>query len=195
LEAPRALRRQPSAKASERALLKAARRGSEPAIEALVRRHWDAAHRAAYLIVHDPGIAEDISQEAIVATIRSLDRFDRRRPLRPYLHRIVVNRSLDWLRAQKARPEISVEQPAVLAQPTEPAVDQAPLSGGLLAAMATLQPEDRAAVVLRHVLDYRSREVAEFLGIDPSTARSRLSRALQQLRAALEREGGKPDGL
>src|SRR4051794_8036679 len=88
---------------SERVLIREAKRGSASAIDALVSRHWDGAHRAAYLIVHDPSIAEDIAQEAIVATVGSLDRFDWRRPLSPYLHRIVVNRSLDWVRGAQGK--------------------------------------------------------------------------------------------
>jgi len=87
----------------EAALIRQARSGSADAVEALVRRHWDGAHRAAFLIVHDAGAAEDIAQEAMLAAVRSIDRFDRRRPFKPWLHRIVVNRSLDWLRARARR--------------------------------------------------------------------------------------------
>jgi hypothetical protein len=51
----------------EAALIRQARRGSADALEALVRRHWADAHRAAFLIVHDAGAAEDIAQEAMLA--------------------------------------------------------------------------------------------------------------------------------
>jgi RNA polymerase sigma-70 factor (ECF subfamily) len=189
------VRRKAPAPRSERALVRAAKRGSVAALDALVARHWDEAHRAAYLIVHDPSIAEDIAQEAIVATIGALDRFDWRRPFRPYLHRAVVNRSLDWLRARRVRAEVSLEEIGSPARHSALGTDRALLSGRLLAAIASLEAEDRAALVLRHVLDYRSREVAEFLGIKASTARSRISRALERLHALLEEEGGKPDGL
>jgi RNA polymerase sigma factor (sigma-70 family) len=74
------------------------------AIDELVNRHWEAAHRAAYLIVQDAGTAEDIAQEAMLATIGALDRFDCRRPFRPYLHRAVVNRSLDWAAVTEGAP-------------------------------------------------------------------------------------------
>ena len=186
LPAPTALPRKPSVPRGERSLVRAAKRGSTSALDELVARHWEAAHRAAYLIVQDAGIAEDIAQEAIVATIGVLDRFDWRRPLRPYLHRTVVNRSLDWLRSRRNQPEVSLEE----VHPPQPAVQahqgESRLPAALLSALASLEPEDRAAIVLRHVLDYRARDVAEFLGIQPSTARSRISRALERLRAALE---------
>jgi len=76
-------------------LVRAAQRGSEEAVEALFRRHWRRAHRAAFLIIRDAAAAEDIAQEAFLAAMRALDRFDRRRPFRPWLHRIVVNRAID----------------------------------------------------------------------------------------------------
>src|SRR6188508_3677075 len=93
----------------ERAFVRAAKRGSASGIEALFRLHWRRAHRAAYLVVHDAAAAEDIAQEAFLAAIRNLDRFDRRRPFAPWLHRIVVNRAIDWTRARKARREVSGE--------------------------------------------------------------------------------------
>ena len=67
---------------SERAHVRGAQRGSASDIEALFRLHWPRAHRAAYLVVHDAAAAEDIAQEAFLAAIRNLDRFDRAPPVR-----------------------------------------------------------------------------------------------------------------
>ena len=165
----------------ERALVRSARRGSADAVEALVRRHWDRAHRTAFLIVHDAAAAEDIAQEAMLAAVHAIDGFDRSRPLGPWLHRIVVNRSLDWLRARKRRNEVSAE-----AEPAwEAAVDDS-ITGALPEALRELEPDERALVVMRHVLGYRSSEIAELLGVSPGTVRSRLSRALERLRGLLE---------
>lgn len=169
---------------SERRLLRDARGGSVVALDELVGLHWDSAYRAAYLIVQDAAIAEDIAQEAVVSAVNALDRFDWRRPLRPYLHRIAVNRSLDWLRSRQGRPEVSLES---VETPEAPAEDQPQaLSAPLAAAVASLDPEDRAALVLRYVLGYSPKEVAGMLAIPSSTARSRLSRALDHLRNLLE---------
>src|SRR5437870_13753302 len=87
----------------ERALVRGAQRGSVSDLEALFRRHWRPAYRAAYLVVHDAAAAEDIAQEAFLAAVRALDRFDRRRPFGPWLHRIVVNRAIDWARRRELR--------------------------------------------------------------------------------------------
>ncbi|HJU48277.1 MAG TPA: sigma-70 family RNA polymerase sigma factor [Gaiellaceae bacterium] len=89
----------------ERALVRGAQQGDALALEALFRLHWPRAHRAAYLVVHDAAAAEDIAQESFLAAVRALDRFDRRRPFGPWLHRIVVNRAIDHARARDLRRE------------------------------------------------------------------------------------------
>src|SRR5690349_8531614 len=94
----------------ERALVKRAQRGDGDATEELVRRHWHAAHHAAYLITRDAGAAEDVAQESILSALDSLRSFDGRRPFRPWLHRIVVNRSIDWLRARDRRGEVVLDR-------------------------------------------------------------------------------------
>src|SRR5829696_7050767 len=98
---------------SEAALVRAARRGSEQAVAELFARHWSAAYRAALLVTGDRAAAEDIAQEAFLAALRALPSFDLRRPLRPWLHRIVVNRAIDWSRA-RALETLGPEQRAVI---------------------------------------------------------------------------------
>src|SRR5687767_6900122 len=94
----------------EQRLIQAAREGATEALEKLYRRSWPHAYRAAYLIVRDEAAAEDIAQEAFLRAVRSLDRFDRRRPFAPWLHRIVVNRAIDWARARALRRETTRPQ-------------------------------------------------------------------------------------
>src|ERR671924_1857856 len=79
----------------ERRLVREAQRGSAEALEDLFRRHWAGAYRAAWVVMRDAAAAEDIAQEAFISAVRALDRFDRRRPFAPWLHRIVVNRAID----------------------------------------------------------------------------------------------------
>jgi RNA polymerase sigma-70 factor (ECF subfamily) len=170
-------------------LIRQARRGSADAIEALVRRHWESAHRAAFLIVHDAAAAEDIAQEAMLAAVRSIDGFDRRRPFRPWLHRIVVNRSLDWLRARGRRPEVSVELAGPVAGvAVHPEERPDALSDELMRALSALDPDERALIVMRHLLGYRSSELARMLDLPPGTVRTRLARALKRVRELLEAE-------
>ena len=158
---------------SERAHVRVAQRGSASDLEALFRLHWPRAYRAAYLVVHDAAAAEDIAQEAFLAAIRNLDRFDRRRPFGPWLHRIVVNRAIDWTRARQLRAESELID--------APAPESEPLDGSLLAALAALPPDHRAVIVLRHLLEYTPGEIAELLGVPRGTVNSRLRRGLDSL--------------
>src|SRR5437016_12963270 len=107
----------PGASRQERGWVRGARAGRAADVEALFRHHWPLAYRAAYLVVHDAAAAEDIAQEAFLAALRALDRFDRRRPFGPWLHRIVVHRALDWARARTLRAEVyddgTIERAAV----------------------------------------------------------------------------------
>jgi RNA polymerase sigma-70 factor, ECF subfamily len=173
----------------EHAWVRGAQAGRASDFEALFRAHWPLAHRAAYLVVHDAAAAEDIAQEAFLAAIRTLDRFDRRRPFAPWLHRIVVNRSLDWLRARARRPEVSVEAAGAGAG-EQAAVGEAPeaLSDELMRALAALEPDERALIVMRYLLGYRSSELGRIVGMPAGTVRTRLARALARLRELLEAE-------
>jgi RNA polymerase sigma-70 factor (ECF subfamily) len=162
----------------ERALLRGARAGSLDAFEQLFRVHWPRAYRAALLVVRDAAAAEDIAQEAFLAAIRALDTFDRRRPFGPWLHRIVVNRAIDWTRARTLRAEAELA--------VEPAVeDVRELGDELLGTLARLSPEHRAVIVLRHVLGYSPGEISELLGLPRGTVNSRLRRGLDELKERL----------
>jgi RNA polymerase sigma-70 factor (ECF subfamily) len=158
----------------EQAWVREARQGSASAIEALFRMHWSRAHRAAYLVVHDAAAAEDIAQEAFLAAIRRLDSFDRGRAFGPWLHRIVVNRAIDWTRARQLRRE------AGLAEAEAPR-HAAELSDDVLSALAALTPEHRAVIVLRYVLGYSPGEIAALLELPRGTVNSRLRRGLDTL--------------
>ena len=160
---------------SERAHVRAAQRGDAAGIEALFRLHWPRAYRSAYLVVHDAAAAEDIAQEAFLAAIRNLDRFDRGRPFGAWLHRIVVNRAIDWARARQLRGETELEDAAASAA-------EGSLDGSLVAALAALPPDHRAVIVLRHLLEYTPGEIAELLGLPRGTVNSRLRRGLDSLK-------------
>jgi RNA polymerase sigma-70 factor, ECF subfamily len=177
-----AARERPSRR-RERAWVRAAQTGSNEAMEALFRVHWGPAHRAAFLIVRDAAAAEDIAQEAFLAAIRALDRFDRRRPFGPWLHRIVVNRAIDWSRARALRREVA--EPVESEAPPEPSVGW---SEAVVAALAALDADQRAAVVLRHLLEYTPGEIAELLEVPRGTVNSRLRRALDRLADELKEE-------
>ena len=153
-------------RASEASLVRAAQRGSTEAFAELFRRHWPRAHRAAWL----------------VAAVRALDRFDRRRPFGPWLHRIVVNRAIDYARARELRREVADAgvEPAAFDRADAPGDD-------VVAALSALPPEQRAVIVMRHLLGFTPGEIASALGLPRGTVNSRLRRGLDGLQEAVQR--------
>jgi RNA polymerase sigma-70 factor (ECF subfamily) len=170
------------ADSEERRRLTGVRAGSECDLEWLFRAHWPRAHRAALLVVHDATAAEDIAQEAFVSALRSLDRFDRRRPFGPWLHRIVVNRAIDWSRTRALRNETPLAAGAIGAAWDEPTL---PFSDEVVNALGLLDPDRRAVIVMRYLLDYTPGEIAELLELPRGTVNSRLRRALDDLSGAI----------
>jgi RNA polymerase sigma-70 factor, ECF subfamily len=170
----------------ERRLVRAAQRGSADAIESLFRAHWARAHRAAYLIAQDASAAEDIAQEAFLAAVRALDRFDLGRPFGPWLHRIVVNRAIDLVRARNLRAEVAAGSSERDRSPELEAPERADeLSDRTSAAIAALPADQRAAVVMRYLLEFTPGEIAEVLGLPRGTVNSRLRRGLDSLASEL----------
>ena len=167
----------------ERKLIREAQRGSQEALATLYEAHWPRAHRAAYLVVHDAAAAEDIAQDAFLGAVDALDGFDRRRPFAPWLHRIVVNRAIDWTRREALRRGVD----GVEREPAQPPADEA-LGDELMGALAQLPVEQRAVVVLRYLLDYTPGEIARMLDLPRGTVNSRLRRGLDRLRDLVEPE-------
>ena len=163
---------------SERARIRGAQAGSVSDLEALFREHWPRAYRAAYLVVHDAAAAEDIAQESFLAAVRALDRFDFRRPFGPWLHRIAVNRAIDFARARSLRAEYQEQD---LPAPDPPVRDDT-----LMPAIASLDPDHRAVIVLRYLLEYTPGEIAELLDLPRGTVNSRLRRGLDKLKGRIE---------
>jgi RNA polymerase sigma-70 factor (ECF subfamily) len=172
---------------AERRLIAAARRGDQTAQGELFRRHWRPMYRAAYLIVQDATVAEDVAQEAFLAAIDALDRFDVRRPLGPWLHRISVNRAIDLVRARQLRREVAGDRVDGESSSVEVDPDEAVgLTDRMVAALGDLPIDQRAVVVMRYVLDRTPGEIARALDLPRGTVNSRLRRGLDQLAEALE---------
>jgi RNA polymerase sigma-70 factor (ECF subfamily) len=170
----------------ELAWVRAAQGGSREGVDALFRRHWRPAYRTAYLIVRDGAAAEDIAQEAFLAALRSLDRFDRRRPFGPWLHRIVVNRAIDFARARALRREVVEDSETERSPPGQETGN--PYSEDMAAALSSLPPEQVAVIVLRYLLEYTPGEIAKLLGVPRGTVNSRLRRGLDRLGGRLAQE-------
>ena len=142
-------------------------------------RHWERVWRAAYAVAGDRELASDAAQDAFIRAGAALHRFDRRRPLEPWLVRIAVNRAIDLVRARR-------REAGEDALPETYAFDAPLADESLHEALRRLGPERRAVIALHYWLDYTTPEIAEVLGVPVGTVNSRLARALRDLRLDLE---------
>lgn len=159
--------------------------------EALVRAHADVVHAVARRTADRPEDAEDLAADAFLRAYRALRGYDAARigrlALRPWLLTILLNTARNDRRAAARRPRTD----GVAEVPDRPAgapgvaeqVETAELSAHLGALLADLPPDQRTAVVLRHVVDLPVAEVAAALGCAEGTVRSHTSRGLAALRA------------
>lgn len=168
----------------------AAQAGDRGALDALLRAHYDRLYAVCRRLTGNDADAADACQDALIAIVRNLHKFDRRSRFGTWSYRIAVNSSLDELRRRRRRPPptdaatLDGARTPVTSDSATGVVDRLTLD----AALATLRPEFRAAVVLRDVggLDYA--EIAQALDIPPGTVRSRIARG----RAALADILGEP---
>ena len=177
----------------ESELVERAKRGDVSAYELIVERYQEPVFRAAYLVTRSAADAQEAAQDAFVKAYAALGRFRSGEPLRPWLMQIAVNESRNRLRAAGRREALALraaaERPSEGADPSpETALLAAERRRALLAAVDGLREEDRLVISCRFFLDLSERETAQVLGWRQGTVKSRLSRALDRLRAAVGEE-------
>lgn len=164
--------------------------GEMPSWSELVQAHADSVYGLAYRLTGNQQDAEDLTQETFMRVFRSLKSY-RPGTFEGWLHRITTNLFLDMVRHRQvirmeALPENYDRVPGTMKTP-EQAVDDAMLDPDLEIALAELQPDYRAVVVLCDVVGLTYEEIASTLGLKMGTVRSRIHRARSSLRATLER--------
>lgn len=167
--------------------MEAAQQGDARALDALLRRHQSRVHAVCRRIAGNDADAQDATQEALLAIVRGLPRYDGRAAFGTWAYRVATNACLDELRRRGRRPV-----------PVEEIVERADHDGAgdrladrmlIDAALAELPEEFRACVALRDLCDLDYAQIAEALDIPPGTVRSRIARG----RAALaEQLAGNP---
>ena len=173
--------------------------GDAEAFGILFVRHRERLWAVAVRTLGDPDEAADALQDAMISAFRRAADFRGESAVTTWLHRIVVNACLDRLRRRAARPAASGmdEQTLdVLAQGSGLAAPGADKDTTLdvLAALRTLGPEQRAALVLVDMLGYPVADTAEILGISAGTVKSRCARGRARLLPLLAHLRGGPAG-
>lgn len=178
--------------ASDADLVTAALAGDHEAFSALVRTHQGVAFRVAWSVVGSRSDAEDVVQDAFVKAWTRLRSFRADAPFRPWILQIVANEARNRLRShsRRRRRETDVAVPDLA--PDDPAADAvaADRRRRLHAAVARLEPRDRAVVVCRYLLELTEAETAAVLEIPIGTVKSRLNRARAALASTLATDGG-----
>jgi RNA polymerase sigma-70 factor (ECF subfamily) len=148
----------------------------------------------------DRAQAEELAQDTFIKAYRNLAAFDTTRRLSSWLFRIAHNVAIDELRRAKPvvvpldppddDPGRSASEPASPAEPDP--VERKALGRAIEAAMATLRPDFRAAIVLRYEEGLSFADVGHVLGIPEATARSHVHRARRELSERLAAAGWEP---
>ena len=166
-----------------------ARQGDSGSFGELVRRYQEAAFRAAFLVLHDAAEAEDAAQEAFLKTYRALHRFRTGSAFRPWLLRIVMNQALTMAKGRSRR--AAAAEKLGRRQPFSYSIDETVMDRErarlMAAALAALREQERVIIYLRYFLSLSEKELAEYLRCPPGTVKSRLHRALAELRRVVER--------
>jgi len=167
-------------------------RAAMPSWDELVRQHADRVYRLAYRLSGNQHDAEDLTQETFIRVFRSVQNYQPG-TFEGWLHRITTNLFLDMVRRRgrirmEALPEDYDRVPADQPNP-EQIYHDARLGAGLQAALDSLPPEFRAAVVLCDIEGLSYEEIGATLGVKLGTVRSRIHRGRQALREHLAAHG------
>jgi RNA polymerase sigma factor (sigma-70 family) len=147
-----------------------------PPFQALIDSHADAVHR--FLVASaGPGAADDCFQETFIAALRAYPRLRHGDNLRAWLFTIARRKAIDHHRATRRAPLPVAELPERAA----PAMPDSP-NGDLWATVAELPEKQRAAVVLRFVVDLSHREIGAVLDCSDAAARRSVHEGLKRLR-------------
>jgi RNA polymerase sigma-70 factor (ECF subfamily) len=174
----------------ESELVERARKGDQGAYGELVQAYQGIAFRTAYLVVGNAADAEDAAQEGFVKAFYAMNRFRPGAPFRPWILQIVANEARNRRRSAGRRNALLMRTAAdAPSGEAAPSPEAALLSGEeqrvLLTAVNNLREEDRLVISCRYFLELSEAETAEVLGWRRGTVKSRLSRALERLRAEM----------
>jgi RNA polymerase sigma-70 factor (ECF subfamily) len=151
--------------------------GDRYAFDELFRRHKRQLHRLARLTSRSPEDAEDALQDAMLSAHRCAGSFRHDAAVRSWLHRIVVNASLDRLRRAKAHPTAPLQD----VHPVSDRTAQVETAILVQRALMRLPVEQRAAVVAVDMQGYSIADTARLLGVPEGTVKSRCARARARL--------------
>lgn len=169
------------------------REGDASALADLIRRFHPRVYAVCARMLGDGPEAADVTQDALIRVIEGIDSFDGRSALSTWIIRVTMNCCISHLRREKLRRHAPLDVPLPSeALRREPAaaerVELAEQADLAMSALAGLEPDARAMLVLRDLQGLEYEQISQVLGIPIGTVKSRLFRARSALRALLRRE-------
>ena len=176
------------------------KQGELDGLEILVNRYQAQAVHAAYMIVFDRSLAEDIVQMAFIKVAESIDQFDIERPFAPWFYRIVVNDALKLAKKQKRNVSLESQLDETTMQLAKWLTDPEPQPEQLvmikenrqiiLKAIQSLPPGQRAVIVMRYFFDMSMKDMSTEIGRPLSTIKWWLRDARKRLRRLIKTPQG-----
>ncbi len=186
---------------SDHDLVALAQKGSEKAYRELLGRYQRPVFSLVYRMVRDREQAEDLAQETFVRVFNNIERYDPRFKFSSWIFKIATNLTIDWIRKKEPQ-TVSIDGSRYATTPDEieattitvESRDENPeelliareLGGSIEAAIGTLRPEYRTAILLRHVEGHEYQEIADIMGLPLGTVKTYIHRARNELRGKLE---------
>jgi RNA polymerase sigma-70 factor (ECF subfamily) len=157
-------------------------------MNSLLTTHYGRIFAICRRLAGNDADAADASQEALMAIVKGLHRFDGRATFKTWSYRVATNAALDELRRRKRRPMpalADIEVPS-----GSPSLDSEVVDRLTVDALLPRIPEEfQAPVILRDLLGMDYAEIAQTLEIPPGTVRSRIARGRRHLAKLLEEPG------
>ena len=185
----------------EQELVQRARAGDEDAFAALVEANQKRIYHLALRLTGNPDDALELSQEAFLHAWRGLDKFQGDSAFSTWLYRLASNVCIDFLRREKRRRSLSMtvslddeegERQAELPDrryAPEEALERSEARRAVAEGLERLTPEHRQVLVMREIHGLSYAEIAQVLGLEEGTVKSRIARARGALRKVLTEEG------
>lgn len=167
-------------------LVEQARNGDRRAFSVLVRRHQTVVYRSCYRILGNREDAKDASQEAFIRAYRKLETFKGRSAFKTWMLRVAMNVSLnERSRREFPRTDVDLAESVPGLETPETELTKTEAAAQIHEALRLVQPNHRAAVVLRDLEGLTYRETAESLEIAEGTAKSWVHRGRGRLKELL----------
>jgi RNA polymerase sigma-70 factor (ECF subfamily) len=185
----------------ERSLLRRLRDRDERAFKELIDDHRDRVFNITYRMLGNRAEAEDVAQEVFITVFKTIESFREESKFSTWLYRVTVNHCKNRIKYLARRHDRDRDELDETSQQTNGAVTGAPVRAAqpdkalasaqmeklLQEAIAALDDDQRAVVILRDVEDLSIEEICEITGLPDGTVKSRLHRARLVLRKKMQR--------